>query len=276
MSESYARTLERVAGAIPGDPCVVALVPTIDPEHAAGLAGDVAQAVARGREGHTLLFSLEPAPARLDHEIGVEGGAGLVDVLEGRLPLARAAASGKARGFIYVPAGTEAPDGVDLAGRPAWRSLVESAVARRGTVLVFMPLEVLDSIRTEVGPRGRLDAIVWLGEAPMHPGTLPCPVAGALPLPGGRAAERPPAAPAGPSGRTATGGPSIVRGASRRARRERERRRRRVLFAVLILAFLATLALAAIAIVRPGREAEFLPQNDSLWLAPSGEDSSAS
>ena len=190
MSETYKDRLERIAAALPPGPCVLAFVPTVTESHAAGLASDLAQQTSRGRDGHTLLFSLEPAPSRLDHEIGVEGGAGLIDVIHGRLPLARAAASGRARGFIYVPAGARPGDGVALVRSSTWRSLVESAVGRGGTVIAFLPREVLEAARGAADePTAHFDGVVWLGPEPADVVWLPWRVFGAVDLPG---AARPP------------------------------------------------------------------------------------
>lgn len=198
MSETYVNRLERIAGSLPPGPCILALVPTVTETHAAGLASDFVQRVARGRDGHTLLFSLEDAPSRLDHELGVEGGAGLVDVIEGRLRLARAATSGRARGFIYVPAGQAPGTGVDLVRSAAWRSLVDSAIGRGGTVVVFMPREVLEAARGAADePTARIDGIVWLGPEPVDIVWLPWRVLGSIELPDGGASRRPsPAEPA--------------------------------------------------------------------------------
>lgn len=288
MTDTYANRLARIAESLPPGPCVVALVPTIAEAHAAGLASDVAQQVARGREGHTLLFSLEDAPSRLDHEIGVEEGEGLTDVIGGRLPLARAAASGRARGFIYVPAGREPRPGAELVRMAAWRTLVGSAVARGGTVLAFMPREVLEAARGGADePTARIDGVVWLGPEPADVvwlpwrvcGSLDLPAGGAEPATGARSAEPGAGSPSGeeydemPPAEAASRSSSegmtlLVRGASRRARRERERRRRRILVTAMIVAFLATLAIAAIALVGPDRSDAFLPENDTLWSSP--------
>jgi len=306
MSETYADRLERIAGSLPPGPCVLALVPTIAEAHAAGLASDFGQRVAHGREGHTLVFSLEDAPSRLDHEIGVVGGEGLTDVIEGRLRLARAAASGRARGFIYVPAGRTPAAGVELVRSPAWRSLVESALSRGATVIVFMPREVLTAARgTADQPTVRLDGVVWLGPEPAAE-WLPWTVFGSLDLPETgpsraepptsrpddrvRTPDAPSASPAGAdAGRVddpgadrsspsrpspAPASPLLVRGASRRSRRERERRRQQILVVVMIVAFLATLALAAIALVDPERREAFFPENDPYWSSPADSGSS--
>lgn len=285
MSETYADRLKRIAGAVPRRPCVLALVPTLTTSHAAGLASDLAQRLARERAGHTLVFSLEDAPSRLDHEIGVEGGEGLTGVIEGRLPLARAAASGRARGFIYVPAGRSPAAGVDLVRSSAWRSLVESALGRGGTVVVFLPREVLEAARGAADqPTARFDGVVWLGPEPPDVAWLPWRVLGALDLPEGRPSRSAPSASTGPppgeeAGVTAGAGeppggsrhaaahvsPPLVGGASRRARQERERRRRQLLVTAMVVVFLAALAVAAIALVGPERREAFLPENEPLW-----------
>ncbi|MDX1577331.1 MAG: hypothetical protein R3266_02560, partial [Gemmatimonadota bacterium] len=95
MEETYEGRLRRLAEGVPERPCVVALVPTIDPEEAAALANDLARSVGAGRGGHTLLMSFETAPARLDHEIGLEEGPGLTDVLSGRAAMREVAAPGR-------------------------------------------------------------------------------------------------------------------------------------------------------------------------------------
>lgn len=276
MSETYVNRLERIAGALPRGPCIIALVPTVTRVHAAGLANDIAQRVAHGREGHTLLFSLEDAPSRLDHELGVEGGAGLLDVIQGRLPLARAAASGRARGFIYVPAGKTPAPGADLVRSAAWRSLVDSAVARGGTVVVFMPREVLEAARGAADePTARIDGIVWLGPEPADVVWLPWVVLGSIDLPDGVPPRRPSPAEPPPeraddrAARSPTPGvPPLVRGVSRRARRERERRRQQLLVTTMVVVFLATLAIAAIALVRPDRREAFAPEAPPQWSSP--------
>ncbi len=287
MSETYAARLQSIAQAVPEEPCVLALVPTIAESHAAGLASDLAQAIARGRKGHTLLFSLESGRARLDHEIGVEGGMGLTDVMEGRVPLARAAASGRARGFIYVPAGRAPRDGTRLVRSAAWRSLVESAVDRRGTVLVFAPREVLEAAHGSADePPARFEGVVWLGLPPSPPPALPWPILGSVPLPGGGppspdreaggAPARPPIpGPAGSARPAVSDAPPLVGAGRRRPRGARERRRRGWLPAALLIAILAAVALVAVALLRGESGEPFLPQNDSLWRTPVRPDSSA-
>jgi len=258
MNETYERQIEEVAREIPEGPCLVALVPTIGADQAAALAGDLAQQIARGRQGHTLLVSLEDPPATLDHEIGVEGGPGLTAILAGRATVAGVAAHGRARGYVFVPAGEEAAPGRALARSPAFRSLCASAVRRGGTVLAFAPAATLppDAPPFAAG-------IVWLG-APA-PGTAP---AGWRTL----GSLRPPSGPGVPG--AAGSGADVERGrpglgASVRASRRRRGRRRGRLFVIVLAALvLGGLALTAYALLRPPRSEPLLPQNDSLWLAP--------
>jgi hypothetical protein len=258
MNEMYERQIEEVARGIPEGPCLVALVPTIVADQAAALAGDLAQQIARGRPGHTLLVSLEDPPAALDHEIGVEGGPGLTAILAGRATVAGVAAHGRARGYVYVPAGDEAAPGRALARSPAFRSLCESAVRRGATVLAFAPAATLPG---DAPPFAA--GIVWLG-APA-PGTAPegWQMLGSL---------RPPSGPGVPeaagSDTDAEPGPTGLGASAQASRRRRDRRRGNLFVIVLAAIVLGGLALTAYALLRPRPPEPFLPQNDSLWRSP--------
>lgn len=264
MDDTYERQLEAVVGGLPGHPCLIALVPTIDVDQAAALAGDFAQLVGRGRPGHTLLLSLEASPAALDHEIGAEGVSGLSDILAGRITLAEGAAHGRARGYIYVPAGETPAPGEALLRSAALRSLCGSAIGRGATVLAFTPEDALSSIADaaaaddEAAETLPIEGVVWLGAAP-EAGRAPSPwrTLGAL---------LPPGSVHVPPGQGGTW--TVVTGLRHRARRDRQRRRDRVIIGVLVAVFLAALGFTAFAILRPETLPSVLPENDSLWLAP--------
>ncbi len=165
MEETYERHLAEIVAAMPKEPCVVALVPTIPLQDAAALASDVAQRVGKSRRGHTILTSFESYPSCIDHEIGVEGGKGLTEVLSKDVSMAGAAAPGAARGFIYLPAGGGALRGEVLLRSEAWRMLSASVVKSGGTVLAVVPPTVFTAVnegRSE-GAGRRFDAVVWLG-----------------------------------------------------------------------------------------------------------------
>jgi len=260
MNETYERQIDELAREIPERSCVVALVPTIDADQAAALAGDLAGHIARDRAGHTLLVSLEDPPAALDHEIGVEGGPGLTEILAGRATLAQVAAHGRARGYIFVPAGAGAAPGRALVASPAFRSLCDSAVSRGGTVLAFLPPAAVPA-----EPPPHVAGLVWLGPPAPDEVSEGWAVLGSLPPPGGP--EPPP--------RTAASTESEARGlgaGAREARRRRGHRSTRILGIVLAVIVLAGLALTGWALLRPRDEAPFLPQNDSLWLEPGSPD----
>lgn len=167
MDERYERQLAEIAERTPRAPCQVALIPTIALDQAAALANDVAQSIGEARHGHTILTSFEPAPARLDHEIGVEEGPGLSDVLAKRATLREVAALGRARGFIYVPAGAAAAPGEALLESDEWRVLVANAKRRGGTILSFIPSHILEAIvqSSTYGPGPQFDALIWLGSS---------------------------------------------------------------------------------------------------------------
>ncbi len=192
MEEAYERQLDLLAEAAGPDQGRIALVSTIPLQQAAALASDLAQTIASRRPGHTLLISLEDGPSRLDHEIGVEGGGGLTDVLRGRATMSRVAARARARRFIYVPAGAAPADAAALVRSRAWEALVAAARRGRGTVLAFLAVDVLEDLARPPRPVGRFDAVVWLGgEPPGWAGPRAAAAAlgmrelGALPLPGG-------------------------------------------------------------------------------------------
>jgi hypothetical protein len=258
MEETYEHQLETIAAAIPPGGRLVGLVPTIDADQAAALAGDVAGTIGRARDGHTLLLTLDPTGS-LDHEIGVEGGAGLTEILAGKVSLAQAAAHGRARGFIFVPAGGAPADGAAIAASPAFRQLCASAMARGGTVLIHAPREVLDA----AGPE--LDGVIWLGSA-LDPAGVPdgWSALGAL-LPPGPPAEPATPRPSGPSGKPLPGAP--VRRPPRRSGRPQAPR---AVTAILVVVVLGAIALTAFVVARSRPPASFLPDNDSLWLAPPG------
>jgi len=213
MEKTYERHLTEIVAAMPTEPCIVALVPTIPLEDAAALASDVAQRVGKSRSGHTILTSFESHPSRIDHEIGVEGGAGLTEVLSKDVPMARAAAPGKARGFIYLPAGSGALRGEVLLRSEAWRMLSASMVKGGGTVLAVVPSTVFEAVnegRSE-GAGRRFDALVWLGPSGRsRQGVHRAAIAsgardlGGLQLPAGPEAEAPAARPASTVERRAT------------------------------------------------------------------------
>lgn len=281
MDETYTRQLDGLAGALPPGPCRIALVPTIPATDAAALASDLAQVIGRGRSGHTLLFSFEPGPGRLDHEVGVEDAGGLVDVLAGRVRLADIAAHGKARGFIYVPAGKGANPGAALLGSAAWRALSGSAVRRGGTVLAFLPREVHDDAPS--GAKSLFDLQVWLG--PPGPAAA-WPVAGAVDLPGRSVAA--PQAPvdrdAGPPplrlalsermgpadegsrwGRVSRHRPGRLR---HRVRGALDRHRKTFTTVLLILTYATAIWLIVLAIRASEPWNLFSDEEDSTWAAP--------
>ncbi|MCG8467076.1 MAG: hypothetical protein MJB57_02570 [Gemmatimonadetes bacterium] len=163
MDETYERELRDIVAAMPTEPCIVALVPTIPLTEASALASDVAQRVGASRAGHTLLTTFESGDARLDHEIGVEGGSGLSDVLSQSATMVGVAARGGARRFIYIPAGVSALDGEVLLRSSAWRALSSSAVRRGGTILALIPPPVLEAVSEARGERPRFEGLVWLG-----------------------------------------------------------------------------------------------------------------
>jgi len=285
MNETYESRIVEIARRLPEGPCLIALVPSIDRDQAAAIAGDLAQLLARGRAGHTMLLSLEDPPPALDHEIGVEGGPGLTEILAGRATLADVAAHGRARGYIFVPAGKRAAAGRTLAASTAFRSLCRSAVARGGTVLAFL---AADSLPGDPPPFAR--GVIWLGPAPEGAGPDGWPTLGSVAPPG--PPDPPPASDGGadavetPAGTPAsgTGAPEREPGGRRgavsgapgpgraRSRRRVERRRRgqwaRLLVFLLAVAVVLGLALTAYALLWPRPVVPLLPENDSLWLAP--------
>ena len=265
MDEKYRTSLDAAADAVPDGGCVVALVSTIESDHAAAIASDIAQLVGGGRDGHTLLLSLDAA---LDHEIGVEPAEGLTEVLGGGTSLARAAAHGRARGFVFVPAGANPADPVALLESTAFRSLTASAAGRGGTVLVFVPGEAWSVAKTEV-----IEGVIWLGPPPEgRDATARRPSLGSV---------RPPASPSPAESRspredrvrrptaqrviaTRGAGPRPVQRGTRPAAGDRSRWVLAVLVAVAVL----TVVLSVVIASRARRPASFLPQNDSLWLNP--------
>jgi hypothetical protein len=257
MEKTYERQLESVVNAVSDDGSFLALVATIERDQAAALASDLAQLVGRSRTGHTLLISIEDAQAALDHEIGVEGGAGMTQVLAGETSVARVAAHGRARGFIYVPAGEQAAAASEVWGSKAFRAFAENAVIRGGTVLAFVDEEVLaGSEPTRVG------GVVWLGPEPDSPQIPPqWRSLGSL-LPPGLEAPVP---------RVSTTTPTIRFSSPRQGADARKAKalRRPVLAVLLTAIFVAAMALTAFVLSRSRGPDSFLPENDSLWFSPS-------
>lgn len=266
MEETYERQLETIVGRLPTGGCVVALVPTIDDEHAAALASDAAGSIGRGRAGHTLLLTLDRSGA-LDHEIGVEGGHGLAEVLAGEVSLARAAAHGRARGFIFVPGGSPRADQVDVPPSAALGRLVASAIDRGGTVLIHGRRDDIAEMSFE--PAG----VVWLGPAP-DPAEVPSGWHGLGELLPPGYATGPGRSPEGAeaSSELVAAAPTVLRGPARSPRRGRMPRSVTVF---LIAVVLGAIALTAFIVGRSRVPAMFLPDNDSLWLAPSSAPDSA-
>lgn len=166
MDQAYQDRLAEVAGNLPDRPTAIVLIPTLPLDQAAALANDLAQTIGSRRSGHTILTSFESPPSHLDHEIGAEGTDGLTEVLSQRTTLARAAAHGRARRFIYVPAGPSAVRGDVLLRSEAWRALSRTALEGGGTLLAFAPPEVLVAAgegRVEGTTGARFDGVVWLG-----------------------------------------------------------------------------------------------------------------
>ncbi len=257
MEKTYELQLESVVDAVSDDGSFLALVATIERDQAAALASDLAQFVGRSRTGHTLLISVEDAPVALDHEIGVEGGAGITQVLAGESSVARVAAHGRARGFIYVPAGDQAAAASEVWGSKAFRAFAENAVTRGGTVLAFVDEEVL----VGASPT-RAGAVVWLGPEPDSPQIPPnWRVLGSLLPPGFEA----------PVPRVSTTTPTIRFSSPRHGKDARKSKAlRRPALAVLLTAiFVAAMALTVFVLSRSGAPDSFLPENDSLWFSPS-------
>ena len=176
-------------------------------------------------------------------------------MLSGAATMAEVAAHGRARGYIYVPAGDDPAPGPALFHSPAFRSLCRSAIDRGGTVLAFLPEDVASA---NAAGAPQIDGVIWLGAAPKAAGLQsPWKTLGTLLPPGSDPHPEHGVRPR----------PPIVRGASRRMRTARERRRYRVLVAMLIAVFLAALGLAAFVLGSDG-EVSFLPDNDSIWLTP--------
>ncbi|MFV1986421.1 MAG: hypothetical protein ACC682_04030 [Gemmatimonadota bacterium] len=255
MEKTYERQLESVVAAVPDGGCLLALVPTIERDQAAALASDLAQFVGRGRTGHTLLVSVEDPPAALDHEIGVEGGGGLTQVLAGETSVAQVAAHGRARGFIYVPAGEAAAAASRVWGSRAFRSLVSNAVARGAVVLAFVAEEVVAETSLP-GPGG----VVWLGSEPDDaPGQWR--TIGALLPPGVEPpAPRVLATPAPIKVSSPRSGPDA---------RKVNALRGPLLAALLTVVFVAAAALTVFVLSRSRDRGSFLSENDSLWFSPS-------
>ena len=286
MEETYERQLQVIVDRIPAAGCVVALVPTLDDDQAAALASDAAGSIGRARRGHTLLLTLDRSGS-LDHEVGVEGGPGLTEVLAGDVSLAKAAAHGRARGFIFVPAGTTPPPQAEsVAASAALGRLCASAVERGATVLIHGRPGDVASLSFEPG------GVVWLGPHPQSH-TLPesWDVLGELLPPGPpTVAESPGTDPPGDDPvsvadeTTAEADPgdgssppagthTVVRGPARSSRR---RRLPGPVTITLIAVLLGAIALTAFIVGRSRAPALFLPENDSLWLAPpDATDSSA-
>lgn len=263
MEETYEARLDAVVARIPEEGGVIALVAMIEADQAAALASDLAQSVGRGRTGHTLLLSFEDGPSALDHEIGVEGGAGLTEVLAGKTAMAKVAAHGRARGFVYVPAGDSPAGAAALLGSTAFRSLGRNAVSRGGTVLAFVPHDVLHGASPPV-----VDGVVWLGSPPDDAGVPSGWTTLGTLLPPGT-----PTQPAIDRGHDPT--PVARPSRSRRTSSQAERTRSpKLLTVVLVAIVLSTIAMTTFILVRTRTPASFLPQNDSLWLAPEGADTS--
>jgi len=245
MDATYERQLAAVAGQLPEGPCLVALIPTIEADQAAGLAADFAQLAGRERPGHTILLSLEGSPAALDHEIGVEGGPGLSDILAGRITLAQGAAHGGARGYIYVPAGETASSAEALVRSAALRSLCASAVERGATVLAFAPPGVLSG-DFEGLP---IEGLVWLGGAPTPAPARPAGrTLGTLLPPGGAVAPHGSVHQSAASSASRGRRPILTGASHHRARRDRRRRRDRVIIGVLVAVFATALVITAFVI----------------------------
>jgi hypothetical protein len=261
MEESYERQLESALAAFPDEGCLVALVATIELDQAAALASDLAQVIGRSRTGHTLLVAIEDAPPALDHEIGVEGGAGLTEVLAGTKTVSQVAAHGRARGFIFVPAGDSPGPAVDVLGSRALRALATTVGGRGGAMLLFLPIEALDSAAPPT-----VDGVVWLGPEPDREAvpdgwrTL-----GTLLPPGFTAPARPSVAS---SPRVASTPAPIKISGPRHGPDARKSKavRRPFAAALLTAAVVFATALTVFVLARSRGPDSFIPENDSLWL----------
>ncbi len=178
MDAQYQQELRRIAERLPSGPFVVALAAAGEIGSAAAMAGDLAAEIAGRRTGHTILFSLESAPAALDHELGVESELGLGDALAGRATVRDIAARSGARGFIYVPAGTSPLPAPRVLTSPAWRKIMTSALERRAALLLF-----LDAGTLTAESAGVVEGTVLLGQAASEPDVGGTPILGWLPAP---------------------------------------------------------------------------------------------
>ncbi|MDX1393118.1 MAG: hypothetical protein R3195_01960 [Gemmatimonadota bacterium] len=272
MEETYERELERTAAAVPDRGCLIALVATSSTDQAAALASDLAQLVGRARRGHTMLVSVEDAPPALDHEIGVEGGAGLTEVLEGAATAASVAAHGRARGFIYVPGGAAPRPASEVLRSPRFRRLSESATSRGGALLAFLALDALAD--AEGLPAS---GVVWLGGEP-GPDVVrpPWPVLGTVLPPGPRPAgpQPPPSAVADAPSESGSPpsaysmSPLKLSGPRTGPDPMKLRALRGPVVAVVLATLLATAAVTMLMVSRSRNDTSFLPENDALWFAP--------
>ncbi len=183
MDARYREELRRIAQRLPSGPSVVALAAAGEIGRAAAMAGDLAAEIARRRAGHTILFSLESAPAALDHELGVESDLGLGDALAGRATVRDIAARSGARGFIYVPAGRSPLPAARVLASPGWRKIASSALERRAALLLFLEAAALTPESA-----GAVEGAVILGGAEDAPDACGAPIFGRLHAP--RAAPR--------------------------------------------------------------------------------------
>lgn len=155
-----------LARQVPPDARVVALVfPPHAPERAARAADAVAAGVARRRE-HTLLASCEPPGGALDALLGAADSAGFGAALRGDARLTDVAVRREDRPYVYLPAGRHPPDPSELVADAAFRAFVARARDRGGSLLLFVPEELISL--PELAEL--LDGYVALGPVQMVPG----------------------------------------------------------------------------------------------------------
>lgn len=154
---------------VPSDAQIIGLVHSSwqaaeDAQRNARAADTIATALARRRE-HTLLASCESTSSALDELLGGAEGEGLQAALEGRVGLSQIAVRRGDRPFVYLPTGEEPVEVASLIGSETFRRFVERVRERRGTLLLYMPEEVL----ADEAISRLLDGYLTLGEVYTRP-----------------------------------------------------------------------------------------------------------
>jgi len=133
---------------LPQGASLVALVPAVDDlDRAAAVAWEFARRAARSGRRVALIDCYVDAP-RLHAVAGEPNGDGIVDVFDYGASLSRIARAQPEGTLFFVPAGTFAPDPVDLMARPRWARLSAGFRHEDAVMLLFLPPACIEALVT--------------------------------------------------------------------------------------------------------------------------------